>query len=336
MFKSYRCEKLNKTLHFLPDKIKFCCSCAEGPGVVITDFSNIDKEEIIKEKKRIQKLLKRGIIPSVCKGCVDYKEIPLKERVLNLFSPQKDDFLVKHIIVDHFKQCDCKCIYCSQEQIYETKKQQYEILPLVKQLYASKMIDSYGLKAEFQGGSISLLKEFDALMEEFYNHGCIDFVVLMNAIKYMPILEKIGCNEKSHIGISLDCGCRETFQKIKGLDLFDETIENIKKLRANSNVHIELKYIIIQGINDNIEELEKFLFIARNIGGIEPISLEIDYRNTILSQFEFKIPAHYYEMFDFAEQFCKKHNILFCKTPHTSNLLKNGIYKPIDCSDKSQ
>ncbi len=324
MFKSYYCEKLEKTLHFLPDKIKFCCSCAQGPGVEIKDFSNISKEQIESEKKRIRKLLGKGIIPPECTGCVEYKEKSLKEYVQTLFCKKEQISLVKHIIVDHYKQCDCKCVYCSQEYLYKGVTQNYQLLPIIKQLYASKMIDEIELKAEFQGGGIAALKEFDALMREFYKHSCNDYVILMNGIKYMPILEKIGCNPKSHICISLDAGCRETFFKIKGLDVFEQTIENIKKLRSNSSAHIAFQYIIVKDLNDNIDELKKFLELAKEIGGIEPISLEIDYRNTLLSQEKFVIPEHYYEMFNTAENFCSENGIWYMISPYTRSILARG------------
>ena len=71
MKKSYYCEKLEKTLHFLPEEIKFCCSCAEGLGIKIKDFSKVDKKEIIKVKNKYIKQLKNGVIPSQCFGCLE-------------------------------------------------------------------------------------------------------------------------------------------------------------------------------------------------------------------------------------------------------------------------
>ena len=324
MFKSYYCEKLEKTLHFLPDKIKFCCSCAQGPGVELTDYNCIDKDKIFEEKEKIRRLLKKGHIPKECEGCIEFKELSLKEQFSNFFNKEKSNFIVKHIIVDHFKQCDCKCVYCSQKYIYEEMGQKYELLPIIKQLYELKMIDNTQLKAEFQGGGIAALKEFEQLMTEFHNHGCNDFVILMNGIKYLPIMEKIGNNPKSHICISLDAGTKETFYKIKGIDAFEQTIQNIKTLREKSQAHIALQYIIVKDINDNLYELEKFLNIVLEIGGIEPVSLEIDYRNTLLSQEKFIIPKHYYDMFNCAEKFCKNNGIWYMLSPYTKSILQKG------------
>jgi len=323
MRKSYFCRKLETTMHFLPDSIKFCCSCAEGAGIKIDDFSNLDKQKIIEKRKEYISLLNKGFIPSECRGCVEYKEISLKERICSLFQ-KKTPPKISHIIIDHFKICSCSCVYCSQKKLYPDIKQNYELLPVIKDLYSSEMI-SDNLKAEFQGGDISMLKEFEALMKEFNAHNCDDFVILTNGIKYMPLLETIGSNDKSHICISLDSGTRETFAEIKSVDAFDTVIDNIKKLRRKSNAAVSLKYIIVQGMNDNIEELKHFLGTAENLGNINPVILEIDYNDTLLNRNKkFKIPEHYYEMFDYAEKFCRSRNINYTVYPYTKSLLEQN------------
>jgi len=322
--KSYYCEKLEKTLHFMPNEVKFCCSCAEGAGIKIVDFSKFNPQEIINAKNKYIEFLKKGKIPKECKGCIEYKEKSIKEQFLSLLKKPVEK-KISHIIVDHFKQCDCNCTYCSQAQFYPDRSQNYELLPIIQKLYETKMIDLDNLKVEFQGGNISLLKEFEALMREFYAHNCDDFVILMNAIQYIPILEKFGCNAKSHICISLDAGTRETFKKIKNIDAFDKVIENIKTLRKNSQAQISLKYIIIKDVNDNKEELEQFLNILKEIGNVNPAYLEIDYNNTLLSQgTRFDVPKHYYELFDYAEKFCKDNGINYKLFPYTKSILDKG------------
>lgn len=324
MKKSYYCEKLEKTLHFMPDGVKFCCSCAEGAGIKISDFSKFNKEDIIKAKNKYIEFLKKGQIPSACKGCIEYKARSIKEQIKALFE-KKEETKISHIIVDHFKQCDCNCTYCSQIKFFPERTQKYELLPIIRGLYEQKMIDLENLKVEFQGGNISVLKEFEDLMREFYAHNCDDFVILMNGIQYIPILEKIGSNWKSHICISLDAGTKETFQKIKGIDAFEQVINNIKKLRETSKAQISLKYIIIKGVNDNKEEVEKFLNIAKEIGNIQPVHLEIDYNNSLLSKgVKFEVPKHYYELFELAEKYCKENDLGYRVFPYTQHILDQG------------
>ena len=108
MKKSYYCEKLEKTLHFLPDGVKYCCSCADGTGLKIADFSNFNEQDIIKKRDEYTELLKNGTIPPQCSSCVEYKEMKIADKIKSLFSSPKQK-LISHIIVDHYQQCDCDC-----------------------------------------------------------------------------------------------------------------------------------------------------------------------------------------------------------------------------------
>lgn len=322
MKKSYYCEKLEKTLHFLPNEIKFCCSCAEGIGIKLKNNSQIDKKKIEKAKNKYIKELEKGNIPKQCIGCPDYKEQERPRLKELLFS--KKEVKVSHIIVDHFKQCDCSCVYCSQKILYPDVKQNYELLPLIKQLYESGIIGE-DLWVEFQGGNISMLKEFDSLMDEFQKQGCEKFAFLINGIKYIPYVEKLKNAEKSFVCISLDSGTKETFAKIKNVDAFEQTIENIKKLDQNTNILIELKYVIIKGVNDNLEELIRFLNIAKSVSSLSNVILEMDYRDILFAVEErFNVPAHYYDMFNYAENYCKENNMPFAVRNYAKAILEKG------------
>lgn len=321
MKKSYDCKKLKETLHFLPDKIKFCCSCAEGPGIVIKNTSEINKKEIIDTKSKFIKMLKEGNLPKECNGCVEFSKKEAENFFKKIFQ-QKEEHKIKHIIIDHYKQCDCACIYCSQKVLYPNTVQNYEILPLIKQMYTADMIDAE-VTVEFQGGNISMLKEFDALIEEFEKNNCKHYKLLMNGIKYLPTLERIAEKTDCEISVSLDSGTKETFEKIKKVDAFEQTIQNIKKLMKFSKAHVKLKYIIVEGINDNIDEIKSFLEIAKTIDKLDSIILEIDYRDILINRKKgYKVPSHYFELFDFAEKYCKENNITFFVLDFVKSFLK--------------
>ena len=319
---SYRCKKLESSLHFLPEYIKFCCSCAVGPGIKIKDFNKINKKSIEKVKRKIINQLQKGEIPKECEGCVEYEETnPLYKTLWDTLFVKEELEPIKHIIIDHYKQCDCNCIYCSQKYLVYDKSNSYQLLPIIKQLYKNDMIDKNNLKVEFQGGNISCLNEFDELVEEFKKQNCTNFAILTNGIKYMPQLENLSDNPESFVCISLDCGTKETFQKIKNVDAFEQTIENIKKLKANSGIFISLKYIVI---NDNMDEIKAFLSIANDLQ-IKSIIFDIDYRDTILNlKKDFVVPNHYYDLFNYAEAFCKENNILFTIPEYTKKILSQA------------
>lgn len=329
MKKSYKCEKLEKTIHFLPSRVAFCCSNAQGASTEELNFSHIDFNNIEQKRKSFIQALKQGIIPKECTGCCDYKETEPQSLLQKIF-PAKDNNKIKiqHIIIDHYKQCECNCIYCSGKLLYPNTTQNYEILPIIKELYKRNCIDRENLLVEFQGGNLSLLKEFKALMEEFNKENATRYIFLTNNIKYVEEIEQYGNQPESIISISLDAGTRETYKRIKGVDAFDIVVENIQKYRQNTQLLIFLKYIILEGENDNLEELKHFLEIAKEVNTNGEVSLEIDYRKMFMNNpEEFKIPQIYYDMFNLAEEFCKNNNLPYKCNDYHKLVLEKGTNK---------
>lgn len=322
MKKSYNCEKLEKVLRFLPDKIQYCCACAEGLSFQIKNVDEIKLNDIERKRKQYIKRLKSGIIPTQCTGCIDIKEIENQRLsfIKDLFIPKKK---ISHIIFDHFKQCDCKCIYCTQKILYPEITQNYQALPILRQLYEKQLLSEENLVFEFQGGNISKLNEFEELIEEIEKHNCSEIYFLTNGIVYLPTIERIAKKVKTYVCISLDAGTKEIFKKIKNVDAFEQATENIKNLAKKSNINLKLKYILIKDVNDNLQEVEKFLEFAKSLSKIDSIMFEIDYRDTCINKEKSSsIPKYYAQLIEFAENFCKDNNLNFWISDFSKSFLK--------------
>ena len=240
MRKSYFCNKLETSIHFLPERIAFCSGIATHPYI---DFQDHSKEKFIKERERIKKQLRNGLIPAECNCCFEYKERSPLDFFKDFF---KKETKINHIIINHYKQCDCSCIYCSQKIIYEENIQNYELLPFLKQFFLSNLIDKERLRVEFQGGNASCLKEFPEIINFLKQENCKEYFFLVNHIKYLKEIEDVANISQVHVCISLDSGTKETFNKIKQVDAFEKVITNIKELKEKSKAYISLKYIIIK------------------------------------------------------------------------------------------
>ena len=319
MGKSFYCEKLEKTLHFLPDGVKYCCSCTEGIGLKIDDFNSFDMLKVISKKNDYIKMLKKGEIPTGCSGCSEYKQLTFIRKILSIFSKNR----ISHIIADHFKQCDCNCVYCSQKKIFPNTTQNYELLPIIKNLYKEGYTDNKNLKIEFQGGNVSVLKEFNDLIKEFKHNNCEHFVVLSNMIKYLPILEEL--EDKVLLSVSIDSGSRKTFERVKQVDAFNMVVDNLKKLRKNSKVLIQPKYIIVHNVNDNIDEIKKFIELIKEIDCQYYPMFDIDYNDTFMSAGkQFDVPPHYYDLIKFIDSFCKENSIGYSISHSLQTTLDQG------------
>ena len=66
---------------------------------------------------------------------------------------------------------------------------------------------------------------------------------------------------------SIDAGTRETFKKIKRNDMFDKVMENLRKYPVNKTKLI-LKYLILEGVNDNETDIDRFYEIAKEAGAV--------------------------------------------------------------------
>ena len=320
MKKSYFCDRLETSLNFLPERIAFCCASGSCPSI---DIINYSKEKIFAERKRIKNLLKKGIIPFECSSCFEYKEIDNKNYFKKLFERKKK---INHIIINHYKQCDCNCIYCTQKMIYEDDIQNYDLLPILKDFFEQDLVDKENLRVEVQGGNASMLKEFPAIIEFLKEKNCKEYFYLVNHIKYLKEIEETANISLAHVRISLDSGSREVFKEIKNVDAFDIVIENIKRLKNNSKAYVSLKYIIISGVNDSLEEVEKFCNIAKEVNA-NAIYTEIDFRDTLMtSKYErnYKVPQHYYQIIDYFKEFTSKNDIDFSIMPYSKMVFENG------------
>jgi MoaA/NifB/PqqE/SkfB family radical SAM enzyme len=70
------------------------------------------------------------------------------------------------------------------------------------------------------------------------------------------------------VGVSIDSGTRETFEKVHGVDYFDKTVSNLRLLvktreRTGSKIDISYKFLIRP---DNWKDLESACALARDIG----------------------------------------------------------------------
>ena len=317
--KSYMCPLLNNHLHFTSrDTLEPCCSANIGPALVSRLSEKNSIKEFIKEKKHYIEMFKSGNIPSECKNCVHITEYK-----------KQSDFRINKITLNHYTQCNCACIYCTQgnrsfEKIKEDENKPvlYDVLKFINELYDNNLIDREKLYIDFQGGNISCLKNHQDIIDKFLWGGVKTIYIPTNNIVYMPIIEKLLAEKKGELCTALDSGCRETYLKIKQVDKFDKSVENLKKYieKAGSD-SIIIKYIIVNGYNDNMDEIKKFMNLMIEIG-IKIIVLDIDYRDIIDKSYT--IPKHYYEIASYVKKTCFEHNMDFGMPPYTKSVMAKG------------
>ncbi|MBQ2645187.1 radical SAM protein [bacterium] len=338
MNKIYNCNLLNSGLHFTPDNLRFCCAPAYwGPNI---DSKNPGEKDVFlalmnKRTNAIQQM-RNHIAPDGCLGCIYLKEYDLdsSNTPKNIIEIQSDKPKISNIVINHYKQCDCHCIYCTQSNYLKKivtipqKSDYYDLYPIIKSFYNEDLIDTQNLRVEFQGGSLAILEEFHDLVDIFLQHGIKEIQFFTNGIKYLP--EIVEASNQAHVDIicSLDSGTRETFKRIKIVDKFNDVINNLKKYRKKSkNLQIFSKYILLEGINDNIEELSKYLEASENFGA-DIAQLDMDFKKVMINKgVHYDVPKHFYKLYDFFKEQCSKMKIRPFIWEYIQKVLDKGYFE---------
>ena len=290
------CPHLRNSLHFFYDEIRACCSNVSGP-IFYKKYSggNISWDYIYNERKKIFKYIGCSIfkekIPEVCKGCCDINKNLTKKK------PVLDDNKIKRIYIQNHMTCNAKCIYCTFKQVERGSK--YKVLPIIKSLIENNLLAQNAI-IYMSGGEVTISDEFEDLLSTLISHLNSQIEILTSGIKYCKSIEQAFRENKCRLMISLDSGCKDTYFKIKQVNCFDKVIDNLKKyLLASNNAKetITLKYILVDDINDNINEIENFLCLAEDLG-IKNVRLDIDYEKYKFTQ-DVKVPKHYFDLYEY-------------------------------------
>ena len=179
-------------------------------------------------------------------------------------------------------------------------------------MYKEDLLERENLTVCIQGGDISVLNEFESVMKELSKQGVKTINVLSNNIIYHPIVRKLLEKRKISFMTSLDCASRELYYKLKRVDKFDDCVKNLRKYVKNiEHPPVVVKYIVVEHINDNVQEIQKFIDLMIDIG-IENVEFMIDNKWALFTDLkETPFPKHYFDLYLYFKDACKKNNIQF-------------------------
>ena len=321
----YSCKDLNNQITFYPDAIDSCCSGFLSPRFYTLNDKKIDYDSLVYSKNKFVDDFKNGKILPTCMNCHNLSDYD-KNLQFNKFTK---------ILVNHFTCCNCACIYCVRDSYIPKDKKQskpkYELFPIIKEMYKRKLISEERIDVEFQGGDIGCLKEFNNLVKIFSEKNDAYFHFFTNNIVYYDSIKNLFNDKRAELIVSLDCGSRDTYKKIKQTDKFENVIKNLSKyVNSSKYPYIVTKYILIKNINDNYSEIDKFLNVINNIG-LKLVCIEIDYNNCMELvpglKTRFEVPKHYYSLIDYFIENAKNMNIGAEVGFYSKQILDKGYFE---------
>ncbi len=317
------CEFILHELSFNLNKINPCC-CAYSEYAptyieIPPPFASLERKQEIQTKidnldlKAQQKILIKYLNEesnnSYCKGCLHKKEDEsLSDK--DLIVPSK----YNTIYIRHWTECNSNCCYCDNNRNNTYGKEAlYDPYNIIKKTYENNLIDSENLTVKVQGGDIGVLNNFEELIRLFEDNGFYKIHFSTNNIIYQPAIERILLQGKGSLNVSLDCGTKKTYEKIKRVDKFDECIKNLKKyLTAGINPdYISIHYILVQGFNCNKKEIKAFFNLMHKIG-ISTVGVRIDHKDLnkyLLNKTSIEIINQYKSAINYFCDLAKKYNL---------------------------
>ncbi len=170
------------------------------------------------------------------------------------------------------KSCNFDCIYCELKAV---KPQSFITSPpkiknIIEELErALKEFESVDVITITSNGEPTLYEELDRLVDEINRiKGDKKLLILSNAStvnqpKIRDILKKIDI-----VKLSLDCADEKCFKKIdrplKGMKI-EEIIKGIKSFREVYDKELVIEILVVEGINDKTEQMQKLNEILNDI-----------------------------------------------------------------------
>lgn len=272
--KTYNCPAVSNFFLAFPfhhidnaQVVSFCCELSlRFPHINLCENGSETIENFISLRK---KFISEGLNPTahtsrliskVCASCPQY--------ILKKWH-NKDTVQMVHLSMSP-APCQSKCIYCEVINMSGSLRD-----PHVQKIY-TRVFDAleYADKIGLISNNASWMISSGEICIHPYKLKIIDMVkdkkatFFTNAFIYDVNIGRIlSTNTLSKINLSIDSGTSETWFRIKGVNNFNKIIRNLEQYRicSSGKNQIELKYILLPGINDSLNDYDGIIHIMKKL-----------------------------------------------------------------------
>lgn len=299
------CEFLLHQIAFYKDQIRPCCSFSldnfENSPLISGYDGNIEKiKEYFEKRNHFINIFKNGGKPICYKDCTTYSPC----------YSQDTSFKLNNLIISNQTKCSFNCIYCeharygkdSEYRKWLNNREPYDIKPILMYLRENNYI-AENCRFLICGGECSEypIGELEYLIYFAMSCNC-QLLILSSGLNYSKSIEYALKSTNAVLKISIDSGTKATFEKIKRVKAYNRVWNNIKKYIEssdnNNESRVELKYIVIPEVNDNIEEIDAFLEKCRKTGCLD-IILDIEHEYVKENKNNIEAKKHLSKIFNY-------------------------------------
>jgi sulfatase maturation enzyme AslB (radical SAM superfamily) len=250
------CQWIEGGLSFQPGKLSVCPNSHIGggtPGLFQFSGGRFSIRDTLIIRKLIIQVNQNGRFEA-CKSCsfLERKKWPSKKHLFDT------------ICLSHFTTCNLFCDYCyatPEERQYAPLSSVMGLRPTFKWLIDNKYLSPETM-IMWGGGEPTQNKEFETLFEYLSEYGVRSQIYSSGVILSKNLLGAIK-KKQATVMISLDAGSKEMFHKIKGRDVFERVVQNVKEYAKADGYGAILKMIIR---DDNKHEVKLFVELADECG----------------------------------------------------------------------
>jgi molybdenum cofactor biosynthesis enzyme MoaA len=324
------CKRLSNGINFNFKGITFCSSLWSNVASAYTPYDKHYIENFLERRHKTIENAQKGIFPDYCNKCNSkmHTHDNIDESCVEK---------IKFIEIYHWNQCNCACFYCSNREetnlkITEKRNQKgaIDVMPMLKKLKKLNLLDEH-TEISMVGGEPTILKEFPEILK-FAIKNKFSVNILSNGILYEKYISKaINETQNTTLIVSLDCGTKEMFKRIKGIDKYDDVIKNLKKYvkeTKEKSRNVICKYIILPGVNDNQEEINKWIDQCTSIG-ITNFFITLEFCKSANDPKKENIPEEICQLYEYTKTKIKEVNPNFSVSTYSfvDEFVKNRSYK---------
>jgi len=265
------CGRLGRSLHY---KVGTVPMCTVGNRKHPSFKAGASVSEMISDwQEYSEKLIYANQLdsPNACSGCPLLRNGFFKKTV-----KLRNLRFLQSLAYD---SCNLRCKYCvpSQSNRWAALKQDtgpktYDVIRQFSEI--PEFIEmGNGFTITFANGEFCVNKYFDDMVDILAKTDW-KIELLSNMSVYREKLATLMYQGRiTKLITSIDAGTRETFKRLKRNDRFDEVVKNLNTYPVDKT-NLFLKYLFIDGYNDNEADIDGFYEIVRNVGGTIMISAD--------------------------------------------------------------
>lgn len=283
--KYYTCGAIeNGELNFLGhvdvgNNIALCCEVGTKPEIAIQETAEKTVEEYLRLYKAIRikglELATKGKKDPLIASCMNCSRYVLKSKPhIKTIENIKIDCKIRWINFSMYPApCQANCIYCNVKNYRrlmhldkDAYSKYYKKIEQIVEIMEKREIISTDAKWIIASGEIAI----HPFKEQLYQITKDKKVTICtNCFVYDEQLARIlQTNVYASLSFSIDSGTEETWRKIKGANNFNTVVSNLFRysLQVSSPEQLDLKYIVLPGVNDTVRDYKGVIDIIKRCG----------------------------------------------------------------------